>query len=59
MPSGGDGIYYFSTYVLVEPGEDARLEMRLMMTSFAQLALITAIMVSMILLQDHAAPLSM
>ena len=29
VPSGGDGIYYFSTYVLGEDGEWSRFDMRL------------------------------
>ena len=28
VPPGGDGVYYFSTYVLVSPGEGARFDMR-------------------------------
>ena len=28
MPPGGDGIYYFSAYFLVDQGEYARLDMR-------------------------------
>ena len=27
MPPGGDGIYYFSTYMLVQLGETARFDM--------------------------------
>ena len=29
VPPGGDGVYYFSTYMLVYPGESARFDMRL------------------------------
>ena len=29
VPSGGDGVYYFSTFLLVSPGEGGRFEMRL------------------------------
>ena len=29
MPSGGDGVYYFSIYVSVYPGESARFDIRL------------------------------
>ena len=29
MPPGGDGVYYFSTYVLVDDGEIALLDMTL------------------------------
>ena len=29
VPAGGDGVYYFSTYVLVQDGELERFEMRL------------------------------
>ena len=29
VPSGGDGVYYFSTYLMVDDGEVARFEMRL------------------------------
>ena len=29
VPSGGDGVYYFSTYVLVDQGEAGRFDMRL------------------------------
>ena len=29
VPPGGDGIYYFSTYVLVVPGEYAYIDMTL------------------------------
>ena len=29
MPLGGDGVYYFSMYLLVEPAEWARFQMRL------------------------------
>ena len=29
VPPGGDGVYYFSTFLLVSPGEWGRFEMRL------------------------------
>ena len=29
MPSGGDGVYYFSTYVLVQYGEYGQFDMQL------------------------------
>ena len=29
MPSGGDGVYYFSTYLLVDLGEFGRFDMQL------------------------------
>ena len=29
MPSGGDGVYYLSTYLLVDIGEGGRFDMRL------------------------------
>ena len=29
MPPGGDGVYYFSVYVLVDLGESGRFDMRL------------------------------
>ena len=29
MPSGGDGTYYFSTYILLQPGEFGHFNMRL------------------------------
>ena len=29
VPSGGDGVYYFSTYLLVDPSEYGRFDMRL------------------------------
>ena len=58
MPSSGDGVYYFSTYVLVQSGEIGRFDMYLnndiICTAHAdhdQLVLIT--------LQDHAVLLSM
>ena len=29
VPPGGDGVYYFSTYVLVDDGESGRFDMML------------------------------
>ena len=29
MPSGGDGLYYFSTYLLAQPGESGIFDMTL------------------------------
>ena len=52
MPPSGDGVYYFSTYVLVQAGEFGQFDMRLNDAPHIRITTTTA---PVIMLQDRAA----